>query len=87
MGMPRYENIDQLPNIAMAVKNHIEYIIMQTQIPIIDTEALEELQIIIDYLVYLLNLYQLQMLPTGFRYLDISNEIIITTPSIIGSTL
>lgn len=68
MGLPRYENIDQLPNISMAVKNHIQYIVQQTVIPIPDEEAITELQEIIDYLLYLLSMYQPQMYPAGDGY-------------------
>lgn len=69
MGLPRYENIDQLPNISMAVKNHIQYIIQQIALPVPDLDALAEMEAIIEYLLYLLSLYQLEIMPVGDQFL------------------
>lgn len=87
MGLPRYENIDQLPNIAMAVKTQVEYIVQQTVLVVPDEEALAELQAIIEYLLYLLGLYQPQLLPMGLLAFDMTPYIIITTGTAIGPTL
>lgn len=65
MGLPRYENINQLPNIALTTRTQIEYIVMQTMVPGGDEEAIAELQAIIEYLLYLLETYQSQLLPVG----------------------
>ncbi len=76
MGLPRYENIDQLPNIAMTVRTQIQYIVQQTVLVVPDEEALAELQAIIEYLLYLLNLYQPQLYPTGDTFLLIEPVLI-----------
>lgn len=81
MGLPRYENIDQLPNIAMATRTQIEYIVMQTLVPGVDEDAIAELQAIIRYLMYLLDSYQPQLLPVGENYVILKNFLITTMNS------
>ena len=81
MGLPRYENIDQLPNIAMATRTQIEYIVMQTLVPGVDEDAIAELQAIIAYLLYLLGTYQPQLLTSGIQF-DIISPIEIIQPAL-----
>lgn len=69
MGLPRYENIDQLPSIAMAVRGNIQYIIQRIAQPVPDLDALAEMEAIIEYLLYLLSLYQLEIMPVGDQFL------------------
>lgn len=69
MGLPRYENIDQLPGIAMAVRDNIQYIIQRIAQPVPDLDALAEMEAIIEYLLYLLSLYQLEIMPVGDQFL------------------
>ncbi len=77
MGLPRYENIDQLPSIAMAVRGNIQYIIQRIAQPVPDLDALAEMEAIIEYLLYLLSLYQLEIMPVGDQFLLLADYLLV----------